>query len=84
MFKVVKCWYNDLTEEEKENVPNNGYGGKEEANYLRVIHNDETYDLLSDSTEPEDATFNRSFFWVQGIIEKAYSLGYDDGRKNNE
>ena len=80
MFKVVRCWYDDLTDEEKNDVPNNGYGGKEEANYLRLIHNDETYDLISDAMEPEDATFTRDLFWVKAAIEQAYELGYADGK----
>jgi len=74
MLEVKYEKFEDLTPEEKNNVPNNG-SGKEYACYLRVRHNGETILLESDAMEPEDTVFYRDLSWIPGIIKKAYELG---------
>jgi len=73
-FEVTRLNYSDLTEEEKDNVPDNG-SGKEYAGYIRVVHNGKTILLESDAMEPEDARFNRDLSWITGIIKKAHEIG---------
>lgn len=78
-FLVVMQRYNDLTDDEKEDVRDNGCG-KEWANYIRIYHNGETILLESDAIEPEDASLSRDFNWILSALELAYSLGYKDGK----
>lgn len=78
MLKVEILQYEDLSEEEKYNQPNNG-NGKEDANYVVMSHNGEIVDIISDAVESEDATFSRDFHKVIGAIEMAYKLGKEDG-----
>ena len=77
MLEVTGPSFKELTEDEKNNVPNNGVG-KEYADYIRVTHGGKTILLESDAMEPEDATFSRDLSWIAGIIEKAYALGKAD------
>jgi len=77
MLEITSPGYNDLTDDEKENVSNNG-SGKEWAGYIRVTHGGKTILLESDAMEPEDASFCRDLNWIYGIIEKAYELGKAD------
>jgi len=72
--------YEDLTPEEKQEVPDNGCG-KEYASYIRVKHNGETILLENDAMEPEDAKFYRDLNWIYSIIRKAYELGKADAIK---
>lgn len=48
---------------------------------LVVKHNDVEIFRAHDIMEPEDVSFYRSLSWVDGIIEKAYKLGVQDGQK---
>ena len=73
-FKVEGLEYNDLTEEEREDVSDNGCG-KEYARYIKVVHNGVTLMLENDAMEPEDATFARDLSWIAGMIQRAYELG---------
>jgi len=63
--------YDDLSEKEQENQPNNG-SGKEYASYLRVEFpvGDVTY--YSDAMEPEDARFYRDIGWVRPVINEIH------------
>ncbi|MFC5775138.1 hypothetical protein [Ectobacillus antri] len=83
MLKVKLVNFDDLTEEEREIQPNNGWG-KEYANYIKITDGTETLMILSDSAEPEDATFNRDFKNVIKAIEMAYLKGLKDGKKLNK
>jgi hypothetical protein len=80
MLEVESLSFTDLTDEEKQSVPNNG-AGKEYASYIKVTHNGKTLYLESDAVEPEDATFYRDFGWVSAAIQKAYDLGKADAIK---
>ena len=74
MFKVIVQGYDDLSAEEKQEQPSNGYG-KEMAGYIRVLHNGKTIRLESDAIEPEDKTFYRELGWIVDAIKDAYKLG---------
>lgn len=74
MLEVTTLRFEDLKEEEKKNVSNNG-SGMEYATYLKVTHNGKTILLESDAMEPEDATLDRDLRWVKDIINKVYVLG---------
>lgn len=74
MLEVKRLFYGDLTEKEKEDQPNNGYG-KENASYLKVTHDGEVIALESDAMEPEDARFTRDLGWIKKLLEKVYGLG---------
>ena len=74
MLQVISCRFDDLTEEEKEIVPNNGSGMKY-AGYIKIIHNGETILLESDAMEPEDAIFARDLNWVYDACIKCYEIG---------
>lgn len=76
-FQVLLQDYDDLTEEEKECVPENG-SGAECAYYLRVIHNGKTIRLESDAMEKEDAIFYRDLSWISSALEEAYKAGLKD------
>jgi len=79
MFEVTRPNFEELQEDEKKKVSNNG-SGKEYAGYIKVIHNNKTILLQSDAMEREDAIFDRDLSWIQEIIEKAYKLGKDETR----
>jgi hypothetical protein len=78
MLEVKRINYDDLTEDEQDRQPNNGQG-KEQANYLRIIHNGKTIAIRSDAMEPEDCLFYRDLSWISNAITKAYELGRIDG-----
>ena len=78
MLKVKNLSYSDLTEDEKESVPNNG-SGKEYAGYIKVIRNGETICLKSDAMEKEDACFCRDLRWIYDMLKICYNLGKLDG-----
>ena len=82
MLKIKYLNFEDLTAEEKENVPNNGFG-KEYASYIKIIHNDKTICLKSDAMEPEDACFCRDLSWIKSMLETCYELGKKDGNDSN-
>lgn len=82
MFRVEKhVKFDDLTEEEQEDVPNNG-NGKEEANYIRIIDEEGTR-VYGDAMDPEDATFKRDLDWIKDELEKAYTQGRIDEYQSN-
>ena len=81
MLRVTVERYEDLSEEEQREVPNNGYGGKEYATYVRIKDGEHTIELLSDAMEPEDATFNRDLSDVPAVILRAYRIGVRDGKR---
>ena len=74
MLEVTRPRFEELTEDERANVSNNG-SGKEYAGYIKVTHDGATILLENDAMEPEDARFCRDLSWIQGIIKKAYELG---------
>lgn len=76
-YQVQIQTFKDLSEAEKEAVPNNG-SGREYANYLRVTHKGRTLFLESDASEPEDASFSRDLSWIVGALRQAYELGLLD------
>jgi len=69
--------YEDLTDEEKLEAPNNGCG-KEDASYIRVTHKNELIALESDAMEQEDTRFYRDLKWIAPLIEKAYFMGKEE------
>ncbi len=77
MVKIERVYYDDLTDEEKEDQPNNG-SGKEYASYIKITNNGETLMILSDAVEPEDATFVRDFSDVLDALELVYEQGLKD------
>ena len=83
MLQVTLCRYEDLTEEERSNVPENGCGA-EWASYIRVIHNGKQVRLESDAMEKEDAIFYRDLSWIPDAIVEAYKLGFQDGKAGNK
>ena len=74
MLKIDHPSFDDLSDEEKENVPNNGCG-KEYSSYIRVEHNGEIIALESDAMEQEDAVFYRDLKWIPGLLKRCYELG---------
>ncbi len=80
MLKVNLLSFEDLTEEEKEIQPNNGWG-KEYANYIKITDSENTVMILSDAFEPEDGTFTRDLCYVVDAIKEAYKIGLRDGKK---
>ena len=77
MLRVESPSFAELSDEEKNEVPNNG-AGKEYASYVKVIHNDKTIFLENDAMEPEDCTFGRDLSWVYDALQKCYELGKAD------
>ena len=77
MLEIKRAGFRDLTEEQREEQPDNG-AGKEYANYLRITHGGKTIKVYSDAMEPEDCSFNRDLHWFAGAIEAAYELGKSD------
>lgn len=73
-FDVTELTYNDLTDEERIRVSNNG-SGKENASYLRIIFPDGTKQIESDAMEPEDARFSRDLEWIKGTLNKTFAAG---------
>lgn len=71
--------YDDLEEEEKEGVSNNG-SGKEYASYIRVIHDGSILFVESDAMEPEDAKFGRDLNWIVNALNTCYKLGQNDSK----
>ena len=77
-LKVTRLSYDDLTENEKCGMPENG-NGAEFASYLKATYDGRTILLMSDAMEKEDARFSRDVAWIPGIILMAYKLGFEDG-----
>lgn len=77
MLKVNVVGYDELPEEHKEGVSNNG-SGKEWASYLVVYHNDKVIRVESSAMEPEDVSFYRDLNWVKDAIMEAYNKGLED------
>ena len=82
-MKVQILNYRDLTQEEKDDQPNNGVG-KEYAAYLRVSDRGRTIALKSDAMEPEDCCFLKDLDWIPGLLKECYELGRSDQRLERE
>lgn len=80
MLKVNLVFFDDLTDSEKKEQPNNG-SGKEHASYIKITDCGKTLMVLSDSAEPEDATFTKDFKGVVDALETMYLRGIKDGKK---
>lgn len=80
MLQVEVLSYEDLTPEEQEEQPNNGWG-KEYATYIKISDGASVLHILSDAVEPEDATFGRDFSDIPAVIEHAYRIGVQHGKK---
>ncbi|MCK5612535.1 hypothetical protein KAR91_62265 [Candidatus Pacearchaeota archaeon] len=76
MYVVTTANYEDLTTEEKEEIPNSG-SGKEYANYL-VVTTDHGRRVFSDAMEPEDCVFYRDLGWIESELGLAYKQGLKD------
>lgn len=78
-MKLEMLTYEDLTEEERADAPNNGHGAVA-ARYLRVQFNpNEKNVVYSDAMEPEDATFMRDLNWVLDAVSTAFEAGLRQG-----
>ena len=77
MVRVETCYYDDLTEDRKQEVSNNGFGC-EYATYIKVIHDGQVVGIFSDAMEPEDATFGRDLGWISGMLIKCYNWGKEE------
>ena len=77
MLEITTPSYKDLTEEEKENVSNNG-SGKEYASYIKVMYNNELICLRSDAMEPKDTVFYRNLDWIVPLLKEVYKLGENE------
>lgn len=77
-LKIEIIAFEDLTDLEKQHQPNNGSGGREYANYIRVSHRGETIMLQSDAMEPEDCRFTRDLSWIPAALEKCYEIGLSE------
>jgi len=63
MGKIVKVIsFEDLTKEEQDSAPNNGWG-KEDASYI-LIEDSKGRRIYSDAMEPEDVRFYRDLSWI--------------------
>ena len=72
-MKIEILSYDDLTENQKDNVSDNG-AGKEWANYLKVSNGNLLISLESDAMEPEDVSFGRDLNWIAPLLQKGYDL----------
>jgi hypothetical protein len=81
MLEIKIQKFDDLSEQEQRDAPNNGRG-KKNASYLRVVHDGVSVCLLTDALEPEDATFSRGFAQVEWIVMEAYKIGKIEGWVN--
>jgi len=76
----IKLWrYEDLTEVQREDMPDNG-SGKEYAGYLMVSEGVRLIALESDAMEPEDCSFSRDLKWIPALLKKVYEKGIEDGK----
>jgi len=73
-LKIELIGFDDLSDDEKESVPNNG-NGKEHANYIKVTYMGDIILLKSDAMEPEDADFGRDLKWIADSLKKCYEIG---------
>ena len=72
-MKIEILSYDDLTDVQKEDMPNNG-AGKECATYIKISDGHFLVALLSDAMEPEDATFDRDLSWIAPLLKIVYDL----------
>ena len=79
-LEINELRFDDLTEEQQENVPDNG-SGKDYASYIEIKLNGAVVDIFSDAMEPEDVTFNRDLSWIAPVIKAAYEAGLEEGKK---
>ena len=74
-MKVKIISFDELTDSQKEEVPDNG-AGKEDSNYLLIEDNNGFYcGLWSDAMEPEDANFLRDLYWIKDLLLDVYEMG---------
>ena len=78
-LEINELRFDDLTEEQQENVPDNG-SGKDYASYIEIKLNGEVVDIFSDAMEPEDVTFGRDLSWIAPVIKAAYEAGLEEGK----
>lgn len=78
MYEVTMQGSEELSEDELEEMPDNG-SGKEYAGYIRITYDGKTLAIHSDAMEPEDATFGRDLSWIDEALREAYELGKKDG-----
>ena len=86
MYKVYIIEFEQLTEQEKDSVSNNGCG-KEDANYIAIDNGEDPRIIHSDAMEREDAKFTRNLKWIvdalneahESGVEEGYQKGYNDG-----
>ena len=79
-LEVNELRFDDLTEEQQENVPDNG-DGKDYASYIEIRLDGKLVDTFSDAMEPEDASFSRDLSWIPAVIKAAYKVGLEEGKK---
>lgn len=82
-FNVTLEGFEDLSDEEKEYMSDEGYG-KDCANYIRIKHNGKTILLESDAIELKNKTFHRDLSWITKWLKKSYELGKEDARRNRK
>ena len=81
MLKIESLNFEDLSDTEKEDAPNNG-AGKKDASYIRVTHDSRLVCIESDAMEPEDAVFYRDLSWITRVLEECYKCGKIDGYRS--
>lgn len=75
----IPSWLKD----DNEDFVEDDYWG--EHGYSCVVtHNGNIIAEHSDNGEPEDNSFGRDWSWVPDMIEKAYELGFEDGKIERE
>lgn len=65
---------------ELEEIYGQALKGYYTSGVLVVMHNGKVVFDAGDGFEPEDATFERDLYWVPYIIQKAYEMGFEDGK----
>ena len=79
-LEILVQSFKDLSEEEKEQQPDNGMG-KEYSSYLRILHNETIFRIKSSAMESEDVSFWRDLDWIPDLLLSVYKLGFNDGKK---
>tara|TARA_B100000700_G_scaffold71271_1_gene79234 strand:- start:3500 stop:3760 length:261 start_codon:yes stop_codon:yes gene_type:complete len=83
MYKVETLNYDELPENWKDCVPDDGCG-KDAANYIVIYYDGEIMKVESDAIESEDFNYARDLDWIAFELESAYNLGFRDGKKENQ
>ena len=77
MLYVESVEFDDLTDEQQEDQPDNGIG-KEDASYIKIAHDSVVVAIYSDAMEPEDCRFFKDLKWIKSAIIDAYERGKAD------